>query len=294
MALLKGSRFSVRMAYIRHTENQSNGRARGCDHAQIFCAHGLFHAHGKSKVIGVRMAMCTSGPIIGKDAPWFLDCKSTLPKKCRQIYPLPPRNSYLRATPPCHHYAQEVWRLLEYIIVKMGWYFNVRKTGTQLPKAPSNLPSAAGKRLLWGNTPVPVLCTRASQLLTLECTINSIEIGWYLMSRTRLSSYIFNITHWCHVCSLHSSAPNKRCLHHNLMKNNFSAAVGAHHLKCHLQPYLPNLIWKFHCSSHLGSYCRWLSIIIPRRNSSVWILFYDVVKAQTWRKWEYLLSDAGS
>ena len=144
--------------------------------------------------------------------PRFLDCQSTLPKKCRQIYPPPPRNGYLRATPPCHHYAQEVWRLLEYIIVRMGWYFNVRKTGTQLPKAPSNLPSAAGKRLLWGNTPVPVLCTRASQLLTLDCTINSIEIGWYLMSRTRLSSYIFNINHWCHVCTLHSSAPKQKML----------------------------------------------------------------------------------
>ena len=122
--------------------------------------------------------------------PRFLDCQSTLPKKCRQIYPPPPRNGYLRATPPCHHYAQEVWRLLEYIIVKMGWYFNVRKTGTQLPKAPSNLPSAAGKRLLWGNTPVPALCTRASQLLTLDCTINSIEIGWYLMSEDHAQDFL--------------------------------------------------------------------------------------------------------
>ena len=69
MALLKGSRFSVRMAYVMRTENQSNGRAHGCDHAQIFCAHGLIHAHRKSRVIGVRMAMCTSKPIIGKDAP---------------------------------------------------------------------------------------------------------------------------------------------------------------------------------------------------------------------------------
>ena len=41
-----------------------------CDHAQIFCVHGLIHAHRKSRVIGVRMAMCTSKPIIGKDASW--------------------------------------------------------------------------------------------------------------------------------------------------------------------------------------------------------------------------------
>ena len=40
MALLKDSRFSVRMAYVMRTENQSNGGAHGCDHAQIFCAHG--------------------------------------------------------------------------------------------------------------------------------------------------------------------------------------------------------------------------------------------------------------
>ena len=65
MPLLKDSRFSVRMAYVMRTENQSNGRAHGCDHAQFFCAHGLIHAH---RVIGVRMAMCTSKPIIGKDA----------------------------------------------------------------------------------------------------------------------------------------------------------------------------------------------------------------------------------
>ena len=45
--------------------------AHGCDHAQIFCAHGLIHAHRKSRVIGVRMAMCTSKPIIGKDAAWW-------------------------------------------------------------------------------------------------------------------------------------------------------------------------------------------------------------------------------
>ena len=70
MALLKDSRFSVRMAYVMRTENQSNGRAHGCDHAQIFCAHGLIHAHRKSRIIGVRMAMCTSKPIIGKDAAW--------------------------------------------------------------------------------------------------------------------------------------------------------------------------------------------------------------------------------
>ena len=69
MALLKDSRFSVCMAYVMHTENQSNGCAHGCDHAQIFCAHGLIHAHRKSRVIGVRMAMCTSEPIIGKPAP---------------------------------------------------------------------------------------------------------------------------------------------------------------------------------------------------------------------------------
>ena len=42
--------------------------AHGCDHAQIFCVHGLIHAHRKSRVIGVLMAMCTSKPIIGKDA----------------------------------------------------------------------------------------------------------------------------------------------------------------------------------------------------------------------------------
>ena len=52
------------------TENQSNGRAHGCDHAQIFCAHGLIHAHRKSRVIGVRMAMCTSTPIFGKHDSW--------------------------------------------------------------------------------------------------------------------------------------------------------------------------------------------------------------------------------
>ena len=50
-------------------ENQSDGRAHDCDHEQILCAHGLIHAHRKSRVIGVRMAMCTSKPIIGKDAP---------------------------------------------------------------------------------------------------------------------------------------------------------------------------------------------------------------------------------
>ena len=36
MALLKGSRFSVRMAYVMRTENQSSGRARGCDHCANF------------------------------------------------------------------------------------------------------------------------------------------------------------------------------------------------------------------------------------------------------------------
>ena len=50
-------------------ENQSDGRAHDCDHEQIFCAHGHIHAHRKSRVIGMRMAMCTSKPIIGKDAP---------------------------------------------------------------------------------------------------------------------------------------------------------------------------------------------------------------------------------
>ena len=49
-------------------ENQSDGRAHDCDHEQIFCAHGHIHEHRKSRVIGVRMAMCTSKPIIGKDA----------------------------------------------------------------------------------------------------------------------------------------------------------------------------------------------------------------------------------
>ena len=49
-------------------ENQSDGRAHDCDHEQIFCAHGHIHAHRKSRVIGVLMAMCTSKPIIGKDA----------------------------------------------------------------------------------------------------------------------------------------------------------------------------------------------------------------------------------
>ena len=51
-------------------ENQSDGRAHDCDHEQIFCAHGHIHAHRKSRVIGVLMAMCTSKPIIGKRAPW--------------------------------------------------------------------------------------------------------------------------------------------------------------------------------------------------------------------------------
>ena len=50
-------------------ENQSDGRAHDCDHEQIFCAHGHIHEHRKSRVIGVLMAMCTSKPIIGKDAP---------------------------------------------------------------------------------------------------------------------------------------------------------------------------------------------------------------------------------
>ena len=50
-------------------ENQSDGRAHDCDHEQIFCAHGHIHAHRKSRVIGVLMAMCTSKPIIGKRAP---------------------------------------------------------------------------------------------------------------------------------------------------------------------------------------------------------------------------------
>ena len=49
-------------------ENQSDGRAHDCDHEQIFCAHGHIHAHRKSRVIGVLMAMCTSKPIIGKRA----------------------------------------------------------------------------------------------------------------------------------------------------------------------------------------------------------------------------------
>ena len=52
-----------------------NGRAHDCDQAQIFCAHGLIHAHRKSRVIGVRMAMCTSKPIIGKCAGWGSDAK---------------------------------------------------------------------------------------------------------------------------------------------------------------------------------------------------------------------------
>ena len=52
--------------------------AHGCDHAQIFCAHGLIHAHRKSRVIGVRMAMCTSKPIIGKDAPWVFHLTSAI------------------------------------------------------------------------------------------------------------------------------------------------------------------------------------------------------------------------
>ena len=51
-------------------ENQSDGRAHDCDHEQIFCAHGHIHAHRKSRVIGVLMAMCTSKPIIGKRASW--------------------------------------------------------------------------------------------------------------------------------------------------------------------------------------------------------------------------------
>ena len=76
---------------------------------------------------------------------------------------------------------------VHHIVVKMGWYFNVRKTGTQLP---SNLPSAAGKRLLWGNNSVPALCTSASQLLILDCTINSIEIGWYLMSEDHTQDFL--------------------------------------------------------------------------------------------------------
>ena len=54
-------------------ENQSDGRAHDCDHEQIFCAHGHIHAHRKSRVIGVLMAMCTSKPIIGKRAPRALD-----------------------------------------------------------------------------------------------------------------------------------------------------------------------------------------------------------------------------
>ena len=49
-------------------ENQSDGRAHNCYHEQIFCAHGLIHAHRKSREIGVRMAMCTSEPITGKCA----------------------------------------------------------------------------------------------------------------------------------------------------------------------------------------------------------------------------------
>ena len=74
--------------------------------------------------------------------------------------------------------------------------------------------------------------------------------------------HIFNITHPCHVCSLHSSALQHKMLtshYHSLIENNFSAAVRAHHLKCHLQPFLPNIIWKFYFSSHLGSH---LSLII--------------------------------
>ena len=47
--------------------------AHGCDHAQIFCVHGLIHAHRKSRVIGVLMALCTSKPIIGKDAARVVD-----------------------------------------------------------------------------------------------------------------------------------------------------------------------------------------------------------------------------
>ena len=62
------------------TENQSNGCAH--DHAQIFCAHGLIHAHRKTRVIGVRMAMCTSKPIIGKDASRTPEMDPSDPPNC--------------------------------------------------------------------------------------------------------------------------------------------------------------------------------------------------------------------
>ena len=155
-------------------------------------------------------------------------------------------------------------------------------------------PPPQGSGCFGAITPCPrYVQVQANYLL--DCTINSIEIGWYLMSEDHTQDFL-------HIYSIllidvmyeafTLQPPNKRCLHHNSIKSNFSAAAGAHHLKCHLQLYLPNLIWTFHFSSHLGSYCRRLSII-PRRNSSVWIPFYDVVRAQTWRKWEYLMSDAG-
>ena len=61
--------YSIDMVYTIDKENQSDGRAHDSDHEQIFCAHGFIHAHRKSRVIDVHMAMCTSKPIIGKDAP---------------------------------------------------------------------------------------------------------------------------------------------------------------------------------------------------------------------------------
>ena len=70
MCVYSNLRFSARVAYVMRTENQSNGRAHGCDRAQIFCLHGFIHAHRKSRVMDVCMAMCTSTPIIDKDATY--------------------------------------------------------------------------------------------------------------------------------------------------------------------------------------------------------------------------------
>ena len=71
----------------------------------------LVHETNSKMIIGPSSVAFCHPTNLCYSPPRFLDCQSTLPKKCRQIYPPPPRNGYLRATPPCHHYVQEVWRL---------------------------------------------------------------------------------------------------------------------------------------------------------------------------------------
>ena len=68
----------------------------------------LVHETNSKMIIGPSSVAFCHPTNLCYSPPRFLDCQSTLPKKCRQICPPPPRNGYLRATPPCHHCEQEV------------------------------------------------------------------------------------------------------------------------------------------------------------------------------------------